>query len=137
MRENRNRASDQPARAAARRKTAGLKNNAWFVGFAPRRNPEIVVAVVVQGGGYGAESAAPIVRDVVKAYYDKKQGFRRNSLPRRRCPDPLSRRTSARTAEGGALIAKPQPAAKPDVKPLPTAAIIPTTSEGRKPNLQP
>ncbi len=70
-------------------KQAGLKNNAWFVGFAPRRNPEIVVAVLVQGGGYGAESAAPIVRDVVKAYYDKKQGFRRNSLPRRRCPVPL------------------------------------------------
>ena len=30
--------------------SADLKNNAWFVGFAPRRNPEIVVAVLVQGG---------------------------------------------------------------------------------------
>jgi len=50
------------------------KNNAWFVGFAPRRNPEIVVAVLVQAGGFGAESAAPIARDIVKAYYDKKAG---------------------------------------------------------------
>jgi len=50
------------------------KNNAWFVGFAPRRNPEIVVAVLVQGGGFGAESAAPVARDVVKAYFDKKSG---------------------------------------------------------------
>ncbi len=50
------------------------KNNAWFVGFAPRRNPEIVVAVLVQAGGFGADSAAPIARDIVKAYYEKKAG---------------------------------------------------------------
>jgi penicillin-binding protein 2 len=55
-------------------KSTQTRNNAWFVGFAPRRNPEIVVAVLVQAGGFGAESAAPIARDVVKAYYDKKQG---------------------------------------------------------------
>jgi penicillin-binding protein 2 len=56
-------------------KETQTKNNAWFVGFAPRRNPEIVVAVLVQAGGFGAESAAPIARDVVKAYYDKKRGL--------------------------------------------------------------
>jgi penicillin-binding protein 2 len=50
------------------------KNNAWFEGFAPRRNPEIVVAVLVQAGGFGAVSAAPIAHDIVKAYYDKKNG---------------------------------------------------------------
>ncbi len=55
-------------------KQAALKDNAWFVGFAPRRNPEIVVAVMVQGGEHGASAAAPLARDVVKAYYDKKQG---------------------------------------------------------------
>jgi penicillin-binding protein 2 len=49
-----------------------LKENGWFVGYAPRRNPEIVVAALVQKGGWGSTSAAPIVRDVVKAYYDKK-----------------------------------------------------------------
>ncbi len=51
-----------------------LKENGWFVGLAPRRNPEIVVAALVQSGGWGSTSAAPIVRDVVKAYYDKKNG---------------------------------------------------------------
>ncbi len=51
-----------------------LKENGWFVGLAPRRNPEIVVATLVQRGGWGSTSAAPIVRDVVKAYYDKKNG---------------------------------------------------------------
>ena len=51
-----------------------LKNNAWFVGFAPRRNAEIVIAVLVQAGGYGAEAAAPVAKEIVKAYYDKKAG---------------------------------------------------------------
>jgi penicillin-binding protein 2 len=49
-----------------------FKNNAWFVGYAPRRNPEIVVTVLVEEGGFGAASSAPIARDIVKAYYDKK-----------------------------------------------------------------
>jgi penicillin-binding protein 2 len=49
-----------------------FKDNAWFVGYAPRRNPEIVVAVLVQGGEHGGAVAGPIARDVVKAFYDKK-----------------------------------------------------------------
>jgi penicillin-binding protein 2 len=51
-----------------------FKDNAWFVGYAPKRNPEIVVAVLVQAGGHGAEAAAPVARDIIKAYYDKKNG---------------------------------------------------------------
>jgi penicillin-binding protein 2 len=50
-----------------------IKENGWFVGIAPRRNPDIVVAALVQGAGWGS-AVAPIVRDVVKAYYDKKAG---------------------------------------------------------------
>jgi penicillin-binding protein 2 len=53
-------------------KTKEFKDNAWFVGYAPRRNPEIVVAVLVQGGGHGGVASAPIARDIVKEYYDKK-----------------------------------------------------------------
>jgi penicillin-binding protein 2 len=49
-----------------------LQDNGWFVGFAPRENPEIVVAVLDEGGLHGAISAAPIARDVIKAYFDKK-----------------------------------------------------------------
>ena len=48
-----------------------MKDTSWFVGFAPRENPEIVVAALWEGGGKGAFSA-PIVRDVIKAYFDKK-----------------------------------------------------------------
>ncbi|HUQ91187.1 MAG TPA: penicillin-binding protein 2 [Bryobacteraceae bacterium] len=46
-------------------------DNAWFVGFAPRDNPEIAVVALVDHGEHG-DRAAPLVRDVVKAYFDKK-----------------------------------------------------------------
>jgi penicillin-binding protein 2 len=47
------------------------KDNGWFVGFAPRDNPEIVVVTLSEASGWGA-NAAPIVRDVIKSYFDKK-----------------------------------------------------------------
>ena len=48
-------------------------NTGWFVGYAPRRNPEIVVAAAVQDTSeHGGEAAGPVVRDIVKAYYEKK-----------------------------------------------------------------
>jgi len=50
-----------------------FEDNAWFVGYAPRRNPEIVVAVLVQESGqHGGTASGPVVRDIIKAYYDKK-----------------------------------------------------------------
>ena len=48
-----------------------MKDNAWFVGFAPRQNPEVVVVALFENGEHG-HLAAPIVRDVLKAYFDKK-----------------------------------------------------------------
>jgi penicillin-binding protein 2 len=57
-------------------RSSDLNDNAWFVGYAPRRNPEIVVSVLVQGGLHGASAAAPVARDIIKAYYDKKTAQR-------------------------------------------------------------
>src|SRR5262249_6904407 len=48
-----------------------MKDTAWFVGFAPRSAPEIVVVALFEHGEHG-NLAAPIVRDVIKAYFDKK-----------------------------------------------------------------
>ena len=47
-----------------------MKDNAWFVGFAPMEAPEIVVVALFENGEHG-QFAAPIVRDVMKAYFDK------------------------------------------------------------------
>jgi penicillin-binding protein A len=43
-------------------------NDAVFTAFAPADNPKIAVGVIIQGGGYGATSAAPIAVAVIKAY---------------------------------------------------------------------
>jgi penicillin-binding protein 2 len=56
-----------------------LKDNAWFVGFAPCEAPEITVAVLWEGGVHG-QFAAPIARDVIKAYFDKKARQARDRL---------------------------------------------------------
>ncbi len=50
---------------------ARYQDNAWFVGFAPRTDPKIIVAVLVQRGIEGAETAAPIARDIIEAYYQE------------------------------------------------------------------
>jgi len=62
----------QVASLQASAKDDTLKDNAWFVGLAPRRNPEIVVVALYEGGEHGY-LAAPVVREVIKAYFDKKQ----------------------------------------------------------------
>ncbi len=50
-----------------------LPTHAWYVGYAPFENPEIVVAAFVFNAGEGSEWAAPVVRDVMKAYFQVDQ----------------------------------------------------------------
>jgi penicillin-binding protein 2 len=47
--------------------------NAWFVGMAPRRNPDIVVVVLAEHGGWGAEAAAPLAAQVINAFVTKQR----------------------------------------------------------------
>jgi penicillin-binding protein 2 len=84
-----------------------FEDNAWFVGYAPRRNPEIVVAVLVQESGkHGGEAAGPVVRDVIKAFYDKKAKKTQGQLT------AGSARPSPGNARTAALIAPRLPALK-------------------------
>ncbi len=65
------------AQVAATDRTKGAKlgsslaNNVWFVGFAPMDKPEIAVVALFENG-QESYNAVPIVRDVLKAYFDKK-----------------------------------------------------------------
>jgi penicillin-binding protein 2 len=45
----------------------GKEPTAWFVGFTP--NPQFVVACVIEQAGYGAQAAAPVVRDIYDYLY--------------------------------------------------------------------
>lgn len=42
---------------------------AWFAGYAPMNDPEIVVVVNVEQGGGGSQTAAPIVRTIMEHYF--------------------------------------------------------------------
>ncbi len=53
--------------------TGSDKANAWFVGMAPRRNPDIVVAVLCEHGGWGAEASAPVAVQVINAFVNKQR----------------------------------------------------------------
>ena len=47
----------------------GQRDNALYVGYGPLNDPQIAVAVVVENGGFGAESAVPIAHEIYKAYF--------------------------------------------------------------------
>lgn len=47
------------------------KDHAIFVGFAPYDNPKIAIAVIVENAGFGSTVAAPLARDIIKAYLQK------------------------------------------------------------------
>ncbi len=63
--------------------------HAWFVGFAPRDDPAIVVAVIVQRGGSGSHSAAPIAGQVFLAYKKKRALSGGDELTQLRVPSAM------------------------------------------------
>ena len=51
-----------------------LRDHALFVGFAPAENPRYAVSVLVEHGGSGSSTAAPIARDLLWRALDLDQG---------------------------------------------------------------
>lgn len=49
----------------------GKEAHAWFVGFAPADNPEIVVSIVLEEAGTGSDYAAPAAKNIFDAYFDE------------------------------------------------------------------
>ncbi|MFW6031226.1 MAG: penicillin-binding protein 2 [Myxococcota bacterium] len=46
------------------------RDHAWFAGFAPVDEPEVVVAVLVEHGGAGGKTAAPIAMQIIQEYLE-------------------------------------------------------------------
>jgi penicillin-binding protein 2 len=46
-----------------------IRDHAWFAGFAPVLDPEIVVVAMIEHGGSGGSVAAPVFRAVMEAYF--------------------------------------------------------------------
>jgi penicillin-binding protein 2 len=49
-----------------------LRDNALFAGYAPRENPQIAFAFVVENGGFGASSAAPIAKRMCEYWFQQR-----------------------------------------------------------------
>ena len=62
---------------------AGLSPNSWFVAFGPNPNPTYLVLAVIDQGGYGAQAAAPLVRNIFDYIVANPLGCRRPRRPRR------------------------------------------------------
>ncbi len=45
------------------------RDHAWFVAFAPYEKPDIAVAIIIEHGGHGGATAAPIARKIFKKYF--------------------------------------------------------------------
>lgn len=48
-----------------------VKTHSWFTGFAPKDNPQVVVTVLVEYGGMGGATAAPLARNLFDLYRKK------------------------------------------------------------------
>lgn len=42
-----------------------VRIDSWYISIAPLENPQLAIAVVVEGGGYGSKTAAPIAANIV------------------------------------------------------------------------
>jgi penicillin-binding protein 2 len=54
-----------------------FKDHAWFVALATAENPMLAIAVLVENGGGGGSTAAPIAGELIKAYLG---GFREDQV---------------------------------------------------------
>jgi penicillin-binding protein 2 len=53
-----------------------LRDHAWYIAYAPADKPRIALAVLVENGGFGAQAAAPVARQVFDWYLtgERKKG---------------------------------------------------------------
>ena len=101
--------SNDAARKMGLKHTIG--DNGWFVGFEPRRNPDVVVCVLFESGEAGS-LAARIAAQVVYAYHEKKRTLQ----------------TQQKSAELN-TPAPNQPQQKPAAKPTTAAPPAPAAGE--------
>ena len=58
-------------REQAERLGKSIRTHSWFTGFAPRDNPQVVVTVLVEFGGMGGATAAPLAKELFALFKEK------------------------------------------------------------------
>lgn len=62
---------DAAGKTGSADQNGGKPAHAWFIGFAPADDPQLVVSIVVESVGTGSEYAVPIAREIFAAYFNK------------------------------------------------------------------
>ncbi|HEX6788810.1 MAG TPA: penicillin-binding transpeptidase domain-containing protein [Gaiellaceae bacterium] len=52
---------------------AGRDDHSWYASWAPANNPKVVVVVMIEHGGFGAEAAAPAAKEIYQAFFHVKK----------------------------------------------------------------
>lgn len=69
--------STLPVEAAGKTGTAqwntNKKNHAWFTGYAPYKNPDFCITVLVEEGGEGSSIATPIAKEIMEFWFGEKK----------------------------------------------------------------
>lgn len=107
------------------------KNHSVFIGFAPRDNPKIAVAVIVENAGYGGTYAAPIASYITETYLKGKLTGNRADraelmkklvvLPDSPAPIPKAVPGPADTSGKPGTVILPQPAPQELQKTIPNS----------------
>jgi penicillin-binding protein 2 len=62
---------DDSKEKAAESTERRYRDHGWFVAFAPAQEPRVAVAVLIEHGGHGSTSAAPIAREMIRTYLEE------------------------------------------------------------------
>lgn len=86
-----------------------LNDHAWFAAYAPAEKPEIVVVALVENGGHGGVTSAPLVKKVMEAFF----------ADRRRKPEESEER-AAKAEKPGKTEKLPTPSQSSDAEASPS-----------------
>lgn len=101
------------------------RDHAWFVGFAPYDNPEVVVVTMTEHGGFGGSTSGPVTAEVLHSYFTKVRG---NGRYANAAPLPPPKRTYAPPKKKED---------EPSEEPTPPTAIEPETDLKAPPDAEP
>jgi penicillin-binding protein 2 len=75
-----------------------LRDHSLFAAFAPADNPRYAVGAILEHGGFGAQVAAPLVRDTLLFLFNKQMALQNLSVFEQSLGGTLDERIARRTA---------------------------------------
>ncbi len=117
------------------------RDHAWFVGFAPKEHPEVVVVTMTEHGGFGGSTSAPVTAEVLKTWFTQVRGTGRYAdLPPLPPPKNAPRPPPPKKVEPPDEDETPPTAVEPETDPKapPDAPnVMPTTPPRPDPKAEP